>query len=158
MGSSCLYEHYMGAIKLFHPTSRRAASTWIPKLSSSAPDAHRSPLETWYLKHIRIASRAGIYPLTCKIVDGESVSCVGAIKAAIAGAVAAAECTTALSVAPSLRPPTLITTAPSKDPKTSSHHHLHMPPHSLCERNHAIAPPPHYLPVIGEQLAPEAAP
>ena len=86
------------------------------------------------------------------------MSCASAINAVIAGAVAAAECITALSVAPSRRLPTLTTAAPSKDPKTSSHHHLHMPPHSLCERNHAIAPPPHYLPVIGEQLAPEAAP
>ena len=86
------------------------------------------------------------------------MSCASAINAVIVGAVAAAECITALSVAPSRRLPTLTTAAPSKDPKTSSHHHLHMPPHSLCERNHAIAPPPHYLPVIGEQLAPEAAP
>ena len=61
-----------------------------------------------------------------------SVWCVSAVKAPCgAGALDAAECTTAVSFAPSLRPPTLITTAPSKDPKMQSHHHLLSPPHAL---------------------------
>ena len=46
---------------------------------------------------------------------------------------AAAECATAVSFAPSRRPPTLITAAPSKDPKMPSHHHLLSPPHALHE-------------------------
>ena len=68
-----------------------------------------------------------VYPLTCTKADGESVSCVSAINAAIAGAVAAAECPIALSFAPSRRLPTLTLAAPSKDPKKTSHHHLLSP-------------------------------
>ena len=154
----CVLRGLNGHIRVIYLTSQYSASSWPPKLPRSAFDAYRPPLEAWHLGSIRIPSTGSIYPLTCEKGRGESVSCASAINAVIAGAVAAAECITALPVAPSRRLPTPTTAAPSKDPKTSSHHHLHMPPHSLCERNHAIAPPPHYLPVIGEQLAPEAAP
>jgi hypothetical protein len=63
----------------------------MPKLPRSAFDAHWPPFKARYLGYIRIASSDGVYPLTCT-KPMERVSCVGAINAAIAGAVAAAEC------------------------------------------------------------------
>ncbi len=48
---------------------------------------------------------------------------------------AAAECATAVSFAPSRRSPTLITGAPSKEPKMPSRHHLLSPPHTLHEHS-----------------------
>ena len=117
----------MGTFVLPHLTSRLSVGSWPPKLPRSAFDAHWPPLEARYLGYIRIASSDGIYPLTCTKADGESVSCVSAINAAIAGAVAAAEYPIALSFAPSRRLLTLTLAAPSKDPKKTSHHHLLSP-------------------------------
>ena len=117
----------MDTFALPHLTSHLSVSSWPPKLSRSAFDAHWSPLEAWYLGYIRIALTDGVYPLTCAKADGESVSCVSAINAAIAGAVPAAEHPIALSFAPSRRLPTLTRAAPSKDPKKTSHHHLLSP-------------------------------
>ena len=146
----------MGTFVLPHLTSRLSVGSWPPKLPRSAFEAHWPPLETRYLGYIRIASYDGVYPLTCAKADGGSVSCVSAINAATAGAVAAAECPSALSVAPSLRPPTLITTVPSKDPKTSSHHHHLCPPNTLCDLNSCYQTLPPYLPQSGEYLDPKA--
>ena len=117
----------MGTFVLPHLTSRLSVGSWPPKLPRSAFEAHWPLLEARYLRYIRIASPDGLYPLTCTKADGESVSCVSAINAAIAGAVAAAECPIALSFAPSRRLPTLTLAAPSKDPKKTSHHHLLSP-------------------------------
>jgi hypothetical protein len=60
-------------------------------------------VEAWYLGCTRIASHAGVCPLTCEKAEGGSVSYVGAITTAIAATVAAAKCTTALCFAPSRR-------------------------------------------------------
>ena len=117
----------MGTFVLPHLTSRLSVGSWPPKLPRSAFEAHWPPLEARHLGYIRIASSDGVYPLTCTKADGESVSCVSAINAAIAGDVAAAECPIALSFAPSRRLPTLTLAAPSKDPKKTSHHHLLSP-------------------------------
>ena len=81
----------MGTFVLPHLTSRLSVGSWPPKLPRSAFGAHWPLLEAWHLGYIRIASSDGLYPLTCAKADGESVSCVSAINAAIAGAVAAAE-------------------------------------------------------------------
>jgi len=147
----------MGTFVLPHITSRLSVSSWPPKLPRSAFDARWPPLETWHLEYIRIASSGGICPLTCAKVGAERGAWVSAINAAIAGAVAAAEYTTALSIAPSRRLPTLTLAAPSRDPKMSSHHHLLSPPNTLYDRNHAVTPPPPYLSPVGQQLASEAA-
>jgi hypothetical protein len=148
----------MGTFVLPHLTSRLSVSSWPPKLPRSAFDARWPPLEAWHLGYIRIAASVGICPLTCANARAKRGACVSAINAAIAGAVAAAECPTALSIAPSRHLPALTPGASSKDPKMSSHHHLISPPQTLCERNNAIAPPPPYLPPIGQQLASGAAP
>jgi hypothetical protein len=147
----------MGTFALSHLTSRLSASSWPPKLPRSAFDARWPPLETWHLEYIRIASSGGICPLTCAKVGQRGGGCVSAINAAIAGTVAAAEYTTALTIAPSRRLPTLTLAAPSRDPKMSSHHHLLSPPNTLYDRNHAVTPPPPYLSPVGQQLASEAA-
>ena len=105
------------ALVLPHLTTRRSVGSWPPKLARSAFDAHWPPPEAWYLGSIRIASCGRICPLTCAKARGESVSCACAMSAAIAGAVAAAGCPTALSFAPSRRLPTLTPAAPSKHPK-----------------------------------------
>ena len=55
----------MDTFALPHLTSHLSISSWPPKLSRSAFDAHWSPLEAWYLGYIRIASSDGVYPLTC---------------------------------------------------------------------------------------------
>ncbi len=81
----------MGTFVLPHLTSCLSVGSWPPKLPRSAFEAHWPLLEARYLRYIRIASPDGLYPLTCTKADGESVSCVSAINAAIAGAVAAAE-------------------------------------------------------------------
>jgi hypothetical protein len=86
--TSCLYEHYMGAINLHRITSRLSVSSRPPKLPRSAFDAHWSPLEAWYLGCIRIPSTGSIYPLTYEKGGGQSASCANAINAVIAGAVA----------------------------------------------------------------------
>ena len=114
-----------------HLTSRLSVSSWPPKLPRSAFDARWPPLETWHLEYIRIASSGGICPLTCAKVGAERGAWVSAINAASTGAVAAAEYTTALSIAPSRRLPTLTPAASSRDPKMSSHHHLLSLPLSL---------------------------
>jgi hypothetical protein len=73
--------------------------------------------------------------------------------------VAAAECTAALSHAPSRRPPTPMPAAPSEDPKMPSRHRLFSPPltpsmsYRPCPR-----PPPPNPPPRGGGLAPTAAP
>ena len=87
----------MGTFALSHLTSRLSVSSWPPKLPRSAFDARWPPLETWHLEYIRIASSGGICPLTCAKVGAERGAWVSAINAAIAGTVAAAEYTTALS-------------------------------------------------------------
>ena len=56
---------------------------------------------------------------------------------------AAAECATAVSFAPSRRSPALITAAPSKDPKMPSRHHLLSPPHTLHEHSVSAIAHPH---------------
>ena len=117
----------MGTFVLPHLTSCLSVGSWPPKLPRSAFEAHWPLLEARYLRYIRIASSDGLYPLTCTKADGESVSCVSAINAAIAGAVAAAECPIAPSFTPSRRLPTLTLAAPSKNPKKTSHHHLLSP-------------------------------
>ena len=121
------------ALVLPHLTTRRSVGSWPPKLARSAFDAHWPPPEAWYLGSIRIASCGRICPLTCAKARGESVSCACAVKAAIADAVAAAECPTVLSAPPSRRPPTLTTAAPPKHAKISSRHHLLSAPRTLYE-------------------------
>ena len=91
----------MGTFVLPHLTSRLSVGSWPPKLPRSAFDARWPPLETWHLEYIRVASSGGICPLTCAKVGAERGGCASAINAAIAGTVAAAEYTTALSIAPS---------------------------------------------------------
>jgi hypothetical protein len=105
------------ALALPHLTSRRSVGSWPPELARSAFDAHWPPPEAWYLGIIRVASCGRICPLTCAKARGESVSCACAMKAAIADAVAAAGCPTALSFPPSRHLPTLTPAAPSKHPK-----------------------------------------
>jgi hypothetical protein len=124
-----------GHIRVTYLTFRLSVSRWPPKLPSNSPDAHWPPLEVWHLRYIRIASAGGVHPLTCEEEGGRGchVSCAGATTAGCAAAVAAAECTTALSFAPSRRTPALITAAPSKDLKMPSHHRLLSPPHSPYE-------------------------
>ena len=73
----------MGTFVLPHLTSRLLVGSWPPELPRSAFDAHWPPLEARHLGYIRIASSDGVYPLTCTKADGESVSCVSAINAAI---------------------------------------------------------------------------
>jgi hypothetical protein len=120
----CLLRGLKGRIRVIYLTSRLSVSSWPPKLPSSSPDAHWPPLEAWHLGYTRTASTCGVYPLTCEEEEGEGGggSCAGATTAECAAAVAAAECTTALPFAPSRRPPALMTTAPSNDPKMPSHH------------------------------------
>ena len=111
------YEAQMGTLALPHLTSRRSVGSWPPELARSAFDAHWPPPEAWYLGVIRVASCGRICPLTCAKARGESVSCACAMSAAIADAVAAAGCPTALILPPSRRLPTLTPAAPSKHPK-----------------------------------------
>ena len=61
--------------------------------SCSAFDAHWPPLQAWHLGNIRIASSSDICPLTYAKVEAERGACGSAMNAAMAGAVAAAECT-----------------------------------------------------------------
>ena len=76
----CLLRGPNGHIRVIYLASRLAVGTWRPKLPSSSLDAHWPPLEAWYLEHmpghIRIASHAGVYPLTCEEAEGrECVVC-----------------------------------------------------------------------------------
>ena len=150
----CLLRGLNGHIRVIYLASRLAVGTWRPKLPSSSLDAHWPPLEAWYLNYTRIASHAGAYPLTC---EGGSVSYVAAITTATAATVAAAECPTALSFAPSRRPPTLTTAAPPKHAKIPSRHHLLSPPRTLYQLRSRYRSRSPCLPVIGGYLAPEAA-
>ena len=98
----CLLRGLNGHIRVIYLASRQSASSWRPKLPSSSLDAHCPPLEAWYLGCIRIASNAGVYPLTCEEAEGGGVSCDAATTVESAATVAAAERTTALSFAPPL--------------------------------------------------------
>ena len=66
----CLLRGLNGHIRVIYLASRQTASSWRPKLPSSSLDAHCPPLEAWYLGCIRIASHAGVYPLTCAEAEG----------------------------------------------------------------------------------------
>jgi len=125
----CLLQCLNGHIRVIYPTSHQSVSSWPPALPRSAPDAHWPPLEARYLRYIRITSTAVIHPLTCEKEEGRR-ACHALVLPLVECAphVAAAECTTALSHAPSRRPPTPITAAPSEDPKMPSRHRLFSPP------------------------------
>ena len=146
----CLLRGLNGHIRVIYLASRQSVSSWRPKLPSSSLDAHCPPLEAWYLGCIRIASHAGVYPLTCEEAEGGWVSCDAAITVESAATVAAAERTTALSFAPSRRQPTLTTAAPPKHAKLSSRHHLLSAPRTLYELRSRYRSRSPCLPPIGE--------
>jgi hypothetical protein len=133
----CLLQSLNGHIRVTYPTSHQSVSSWPPALPRSAPDAHWSPLEARYLQYIRIASTAVIHPLICEKEEGRR-ACHALVLPLVECAphVAAAECTTALSHAPSRRPPTLMPTAPSGDPKMQSRHRLFSPPLTPSSASH----------------------
>ena len=66
----CLLRGLNGHIRVICLASRQSASSWRPKLPCSSLDTHWPPLEAWYLGCIRIASQAGVYPLTCEEAEG----------------------------------------------------------------------------------------
>jgi hypothetical protein len=147
----CLLQCLNGHIRVIYPTSHQSVSSWPPRPPSSTLDAHWPPLEAQYLGYIRLTSTAVIYPLTCeKEGVGGCVMCSCCPLSSARPHVAAAECTAALSHAPSRRPPTPMPAAPSEDPKMPSRHRLFSPPltpsmsYRPCPR-----PPPPYPPPIG---------
>jgi len=137
----CLLQCLNGHIRVIYPTSHQSVSSWPPRPPSSTLDAHWPPLEAQYLGYIRLTSTAVIYPLTCeKEGVGGCVMCSCCPLSSARPHVAAAECTAALSHAPSRRPPTPITAAPSEDPKMPSRHRLFSPPptHRECVRHRLV--------------------
>ena len=69
----CLLRGLNGHIRVIYLASRQTASSWRPKLPSSSLDAHWPLLEAWHLDCIRVASHAGVDPLTCEEAEGEGM-------------------------------------------------------------------------------------